>query len=180
MKPLSALFATLAIIFVACTSTHPNIPPTLEIVSANRIRIGSNLDASYEVVVRYSHADPKINYIESGFEYASDQWKSQGTLYHPVAACRIPSKNGEVTLVITRDKPENVPGSSPNGKIRAYLIERPSVPIPDTPFMSDPVVLAKTRYNLSEETANQPPRMPVSGTPAAGAPVAPPPGIAGR
>jgi hypothetical protein len=33
---------------------------------------------------------------------------------------------------------------------------------------------------LTENSPNQPPRMPVSGTPAAGAPVAPPPGPAGR
>jgi hypothetical protein len=36
-------------------------------------------------------------------------------------------------------------------------------------------------YSRAEKEANQPPlRMPVSGTPAADAPVAPPPGIAGR
>ena len=37
-----------------------------------------------------------------------------------------------------------------------------------------------TYRKMREESPNQPLRMPVSGTPAAGAPVAPPPGIAGR
>jgi hypothetical protein len=44
-------------------------------------------------------------------------------------------------------------------------------------IVSDGRVVAQ----FEEKKANQPPlRMPVSGTPAAGAPVAPPPGTAGR
>jgi hypothetical protein len=70
-------------------------------------------------------------------------------------------------------------GSALNGLLR----DQPRLPI-QLYHEADPSWTQWQRFSSlprsEKRRANQPPRMPVSGTPAAGAPVAPPPGPAGR
>jgi hypothetical protein len=94
------------------------------------------------------------------------KWQSDGSCYTLIVIYRLAAKNSPAPAMIY----EVLFAREYDDEKRPILI------------ISDPLYYFMEHERIEKEVSpNKPPlRMPVSGTPAAGAPVAPPPGIAGR